>query len=216
MSNATFDVEENCFKPFTTRERSARFVNPADSRERLGMMSSRLAQSFPSGSNAQSLPGFYSPARKAVGLSYSSPGFTDELRSLYASERFGLSEKLCHRLVELLSLQPGWDGQSALPPKAEALANVVSLLVFLNATLPQFREPFLVPTIGGFAQLEWHNEQRTLELESTPDGWSIVGSEYSSQREQVYYEAESTRAEIEKLIPAYRWFEGAELLWPII
>ena len=215
MNTAASEVEENSFEPFTARERSARIPNSAGSLERL-RMPSRLMQAFPSDPSIQSPPDFYLPRQEAVGLSSSTPGIADELRALYASKRFGLSAKMCQRMVELLSLQPGWDGESALPPKAEVLASTVSLLVFLNAALPKFREPFLAPTIGGFTQLEWHGQKRTLELEAKTDGWSIVGSELSTQRQRIYHEAESARSEIEKLIPAYQWFEGVELLWPII
>ncbi|MCI0535682.1 MAG: hypothetical protein L0Z50_10690 [Verrucomicrobiales bacterium] len=96
------------------------------------------------------------------------------------------------------------------------MANSVGLLVLMIAVLPKFREPFLAPTLAGFAQMEWHNGRRTLEFEVTSNGWSIVGAETTSTGEKVYYDADAARIEVEKLIAAYRWFEGAELLWPII
>jgi hypothetical protein len=143
-------------------------------------------------------------------------GFSHELRSLYVSGRLGLSSKMCQRLVELLALQRGWDGGMAMPFKPEEAAHTVSLLIMLNSTLPRFNEPFLAPTIAGFAQLEWHNKQRTLEFEGTSDAWSIVGSETKMRGERVYHQADVSRSDIEELVAAYRWFDGAELLWPII
>ena len=86
----------------------------------------------------------------------------------------------------------------------------------LRTTLPEFQEPFLVPTIGGFAQLEWHSGRRSLEFEGTESGWSIVGSEATTRGGRAYHEAEAARFEVEKLIACYRWFQGAELLWPIM
>jgi len=143
-------------------------------------------------------------------------GFADELRSLYVSERLGLSNKMCQRLVELLGLQRGWDGENAKPLRPEEMAHTVGLLIILNSTFRRFCEPFLAPTIGGFAQLEWHNERRTLEFEGTPTGWSIVGSEMTSRGEKAYHEADVSRSKIDELVAAYRWFEGTELIWPII
>jgi hypothetical protein len=137
------------------------------------------------------------------------------LRSLYASSRFDFSTKLCQRFGELLNLQPRWDGENAVAPKPEVLANVVSVLVFLKATLLNFREPFLTPTIDGFAQLEWRKEQRSLDIELTADGWSIVGSEITAGGGRLYHDAQCTRTDIDTLTLAYKWLDGAELLWPM-
>ncbi len=137
------------------------------------------------------------------------------LRALYVSARFDFSAKLCQRLGELLNLQAGWDGENAAPPKPEVLANVVSVLVFLKATLPNFREPFLAPTLIGFAQLEWRKDQRSLDVELTSNGWSIVGSERATCGGRLYHEADCARTDINTLVLAYKWLDGTELLWPI-
>lgn len=221
MNTASFVVEQLGFKanPFdvqTFRERSPRTTSLGRNPER-----SRLwkhpAQPFPGGPSVAPFPQLHFwPQEIADVPMHPFLGFSEALRSLYLSERFDLSAKLCQRLVELLALQPGWDGESALPPRPEVLAKIVGLLVFMNTALPQFREPFLAPTINGFAQLEWHNGRRTLEFEATPNGWSIVGTETTSRGEKVYHDAEAARVEIGNMVAAYRWFEGAELLWPII
>ena len=67
-----------------------------------------------------------------------------------------------------------------------------------------------------FIQLEWHGGHRTLEFEATANGWSIVGSETKSRGERVYHEADTAGFDVDKLLAAYRWFAGLELLWLII
>jgi len=142
--------------------------------------------------------------------------FANALRFLGISEPFRISSKLRQRLIELSALKSGWDGESAIAPKPEAMAHTVGLVLFLQAALPEFEEPFVVPTISGFTQLEWHGGQRALEFEATAAGWSIVGSETKSRGERIYHEADTARFEVDKLLAAYRWFAGLELLWPII
>lgn len=142
--------------------------------------------------------------------------FANVLHSLVVSEEFRLSRKLGQRLMELSALKSGWDGENAVAPKPEAMAHTVGLILFLQTALPEFEEPFVVPTISGFTQLEWQRGQRALEFEATAGGWSIVGSETKSRGERVYHEADTARFDVDKLLAAYRWFAGLELLWPII
>jgi len=118
--------------------------------------------------------------------------------------------------MELSALKSGWDGANAIAPKPEAMAHTVGLILFLQTALPEFEEPFVVPTISGFTQVEWHSGARVLEFEATTGGWSVVGSETKSHGERVYHEADATRSDVHKLLAAYRWFAGQELLWPII
>ena len=118
--------------------------------------------------------------------------------------------------MELSALKPGWDSGNAIPPRPDVLANTIGMILVLQATLPEFEEPFLAPTVGGFTQLEWYGRDRALELEATADGWSVVGSQTTSHGERVYHEADTARFDLDKLFAAYRWFAGLELLWPII
>jgi hypothetical protein len=143
-------------------------------------------------------------------------GLAEGLHRLYVSEQFALSPSLLQRLAELLTLKPGWDGERAIPPKPEVLAHIVGLLTLMKAAVPAFQEPFLAPTIDGFAQLEWTDGRRLLEFEATATGWSILGSETTVRGEQAYHEADTARFEVESLLTAYRWFQGTELLWPIL
>lgn len=96
------------------------------------------------------------------------------------------------------------------------MARTIGLVLFLRTALADFKEPFLVPTTGGFTQLEWRGGRRTVEYEATVVGWSIVGSETSARGERSYYEADAAKLEVDKLLAAYRWFAGLELPWPII
>jgi hypothetical protein len=143
-------------------------------------------------------------------------GFSGALHSSFASEPLLVSAKLWQRLIELQDLRAGWDGESAKPPRPEVLARIFGLLGVMKGSAPGFREPFLAPTIHGFAQLEWHRERRTLEFEATANGWAMVGTETTARGEKVYHDAEAGGSEIGKLIAAYRWFAGEELLWPVL
>jgi hypothetical protein len=141
--------------------------------------------------------------------------FADALHLLGTSEPLRLSRKLAQRILELSALKHGWDGKAAAAPKPEAIAHVVGLILVLQTALPEFEEPFVVPTIGGFTQLEWHRGQRALEFEATASGWSVVGSETKPSGARAYYETDTARFDVDKLLAAYRWFAGLEL-WPII
>jgi len=219
MNTAPFVVEQPGFKenPFDVvpfREGNPRAASFERTPER-PRLSERAAQPFAGGQSVEPFLQFHFRPQEAPGvLLHPFLGFYEALRSLYLSERVDLSANLCRRLVELLALQPGWNGGTAAPPRPEVLANSVGLLVFMNSALPKFREPSLAPTLDGFAQMEWHNSRRTLEFEATPNGWSIIGTEIVSGGEKVCHKAEVARVEIEKLVFTYRWFEGTELFWP--
>ena len=142
--------------------------------------------------------------------------FANTLRFLGISEPFPLSRKLSQRLMELSALKFGWDGENAAASKPEAVAHTVGLILILQSALSEFKEPFVVPTISGFMQLEWHSGQRVLEFEATANGWSIIGYETKPRGERVYHEADTARFDVDKLLAAYHWFTGLELLWPII
>jgi hypothetical protein len=142
--------------------------------------------------------------------------FANALRFLSASQPLRISQGLSRQIIELSQLKSGWDGESAIAPRPEALAHTVGLILLLQTALPEFEEPFVVPTIGGFTQLEWNRGHRALEFEATANGWSVVGSETKPSGERIYHEADTARFDVDKLLAAYRWFAGQELLWPII
>ncbi len=210
--NAGATMGESQFEALTGCEGNPRVKLESRDYERARLH--RTSSSFVSGFGTQEFLATSPRSGGSFAPSLSASAFA-ALRVLYSSARFDFSAKLCQRLGELLNLQPGWDGEDSVAPRPEVLANVVSVLVFLKATLPNFREPFLTPTIGGFAQLEWRKEQRSLDIELTADGWSIVGSESTTSRGRLYHEAQCARTDIDILTLAYKWLEGAELLWPM-
>jgi hypothetical protein len=93
---------------------------------------------------------------------------------------------------------------------------MVGIILLLKKEAAVFVEPFLTPTIGGYAQLEWNDQRRTLDIEATAQGWAIVGSEAQAGSPRVYYEADATAREAYKLIDAYCWFAERRLTWPMI
>jgi hypothetical protein len=139
----------------------------------------------------------------------------ETLRSLYLNSGFNLSPSLHRRVAEILELKAGWNGENAKPVDPDVLSNSIGLLVFMKASMPAFREPFITPTIDGLVQFEWHNENRSLEFEATSHGWSIVGAETKPKNKKTYYTADANPSEIGKLTAALHWFENSEPLWPI-
>ena len=65
-------------------------------------------------------------------------------------------------LVDLLSLPPGWDSDSAKkiePRNVEAA--IVLLGIIMDSDVPP---PIVVPRVNGNIQLEWHTEQADIEV----------------------------------------------------
>jgi hypothetical protein len=122
----------------------------------------------------------------------------------------GLSEKL----DELSSLPTGWDGGTAKAIDNKALACCRAVINWFMRSTPGFETPDLIPTFNGFAQLEWHSDERSLELEYTPTGWSILGVILSRGSKPTYYTGEVSLDDPSALKPYYRWFIERELIWP--
>jgi hypothetical protein len=222
MSATTLDKKQSGFQLVTEGFRSEERERDEISRAQgFGVYRDRNRRILQTGENALvatgSLPLFAVWQERHRGTSQQAGlGLVAELRFLYKSDRFGLSEKFCHRLVELLTLDSGWDGENARPPKPEVLARMVGIVLLLKREAAVFVEPFLTPTIGGYAQLEWHDHNRALDIEATAQGWAIVGSETGAEGPRVYYEADATPREAYKLIDAYCWFAERRLTWPVI
>jgi len=125
-----------------------------------------------------------------------------------------LSPSLRQRIAELSALEPNWDGERAKAIKSHVLADVTEVLTRFSHRSDAFREPFLVPTFDGFAQMEWHDKKRSLEIEAVAQGWSLVGTAIGSDGERNYYTAECERSDFQTLETAYDWFVGVELIWP--
>ena len=67
-----------------------------------------------------------------------------------------------HGIVDLLTLQPGWNSYSAKPIPAPNAVRAVQLLAeFLDTATPP---PVIVPTVHGGIQLEWHRNGVDIEI----------------------------------------------------
>ena len=116
-------------------------------------------------------------------------------------------------MEELSALKPNWDGEGAKAVRTSALGDVMEFLR-RSARRPSFREPFLAPTFDGSVQIEWHNNERSLEIEAANGGWSVVGSLANGDNKRLYFEAECERSDFHQLEKFYEWFAGKELIWP--
>jgi hypothetical protein len=76
-----------------------------------------------------------------------------------------ISPELMGKAKELLSLEQGWDGESAKPVRVEALAKALMLLRLLKLAHQSFTLPFVAPTFDGFLLLDWSSPRRTLEVQ---------------------------------------------------
>lgn len=124
-----------------------------------------------------------------------------------------ISFELSERLEELSKLEPGWDGENAKPLSHGKIANALCFFAVLARMHPHFSLPFLAPTFSGELVLEWANGNRTLEIETTPTGWSVVGTLIHLNGEREYFSGECLETD-PKLTRFYDWFINNELLWP--
>ena len=126
------------------------------------------------------------------------------------------SAQLRQKINELVALEPNWDGENAKPVKPHVLADVVETLKRLSQQTEEFREPFLAPTFDGFVQMEWHENNRSLDIEAVDTGWSAVGTEIGPDGQPHYHPAEFERNDFAQLLNCYKWFSGSELIWPLL
>jgi len=76
------------------------------------------------------------------------------------------------KLQELVDLEPGWDSYDADSVVSES---IVSAVAILNNTMPpDTKNPWIVPTVHGGIQMEWHKPQVDLEIEIEPDGTASI------------------------------------------
>ncbi|HSU54783.1 MAG TPA: hypothetical protein VLT36_12045, partial [Candidatus Dormibacteraeota bacterium] len=126
-----------------------------------------------------------------------------------------VSPTLEGRIKSLAALPFDWDGEGAKPVKPRILAHAVETLKRLSQQSRDFREPFIVPTYNGFLQMEWHHQNRSLELEAAEDGWSAVGSLVGATGERQYFTAELEPGNFPQVEKLYDWLSGYDL-WPLL
>ncbi len=141
--------------------------------------------------------------------------FSNSTRRLAVTASASLSHNLEKRIKSLADLRFNWDGEGAEPVKPHILADAVETLKRLGQQNPAFREPFIVPTYSGFLQMEWHHQNRSLELEATEEGWSAVGSLVGVTGEPQYFTVEFDRNNIAQIEKLYQWLSGYHL-WPLL
>jgi hypothetical protein len=124
-----------------------------------------------------------------------------------------LSAELGEKMREILSLEPGWDGEVAEVVRLDVVANALSLLARLRRDRPQFVVPFVAPTFEGGLLFDWTSPKRTLEVEAEADGWSVIGTTVSGYGTRGYFEGVED-AEGSRMTDFYDWFRGDLLLWP--
>jgi len=76
------------------------------------------------------------------------------------------------KIRELVNLDPGWDSHDAESVVADSVFSAVAILnkTMSNAT----KTPWIVPTVHGGIQIEWHRAQVDLEIEIEPNGTASV------------------------------------------
>ena len=144
------------------------------------------------------------------------PSLTESMAEHVRSAVLPFSSQIKRKVDDLFALKKGWDGATAEPIKLSALADAVDLIGRLRQGFPSMAEPFISPTYDGNVQLDWHNEKRALEFQTTESGWLVAGS-MTDDNGRHYYEAECRRADFERIENFYRWFAAdSELIWPLL
>lgn len=138
---------------------------------------------------------------------------SDSVSEIILQAAWGLPSSLRKRIEELSKLPADWDGEGALPVRRDILAKATHFIKYIQTEAQRFIEPFVAPTFDGFVQVEWCSEHRSLEVEFSPDGLSVVGGE-DSGADKEYHSAESTLQEVTFVARCYNWVIGNERIWP--
>lgn len=76
------------------------------------------------------------------------------------------------KIQELVNLDPGWDSHDADSVVADSVVSAVEILS--DTMSPDTKTPWIVPTVHGGIQMEWHKPQVDLEIEIEPNGTASV------------------------------------------
>lgn len=109
------------------------------------------------------------------------------------------------KLQFLESLKDDWDGYGSKAISPAALLKVRQLLDTHPTTTP-----FIAPTHDGELMLDWSSDHRELEIETTPDGWSVSGYLKSRAGRDNQFVGEERK--IEGLAPYMDWFSRTSVL----
>ena len=84
-----------------------------------------------------------------------------------SGKRPSWAQPVFSKMQELGNLPPGWDSHDAVPVRADSVLAAVSTLFETMAS--DTETPWIVPTVHGGIQMEWHKSQVDLEIEIKPD-----------------------------------------------
>lgn len=166
--------------------------------------------------NAANLPlgsGGFPNFRMRGGNIVARPSLSESVTTSIISYALQISFELRLRLNELIELKQGWDGDDAKPLSPRVLGKALAFLATLKKMRAQFVLPFIAPTFSGQLLLDWTSQSRTLEIETTPNGWSIVGTDIPLNGEREYCSAECSEFD-PRVLHFYDWFINNELVWP--
>ncbi len=141
------------------------------------------------------------------------PSLSERLSGQIAALADHLSPELGEKVREILSLEPGWDGETAQSVRLDVVANALSLLARLRRDRPELVMPFVAPTFDGGLSLDWTSPRRTLEVEAEARGWSVVGTTIDRDGTRGYFEAVED-AQATRMTDFCDWFRGDLPLWP--
>ena len=126
-----------------------------------------------------------------------------------------IAPELAVKVRELSSLEEGWDGEDGSPVRVDVLARAVMLLRLLKQEGSGFTMPFIAPTFDGSVLLDWTGPGRTLEVQTEPAGWSVVGTLTSADGRKQYLSAHCDLTGL-GTTKYYEWFRDELLLWPTV
>ncbi len=101
---------------------------------------------------------------------------------------------------ELVNLEPGWDSHDAVPVRADSVLAAVSTLFETMAS--DTETPWIVPTVHGGIQMEWHKSQVDLEIEIKPD--RTVSVFYVNEQDGRQLDKPLDTAQVRSLLEEFR------------
>jgi len=166
--------------------------------------------------NTPAIGSFATQAFRGTPLS-GGASLTTYIHNLFTTQVKSLSPRFGQRITQIANMPDDWDSEGARAVDVDLVANAYGIiLLFKTVFASDFREPFVAPTFQGSVLIEWRNSKRSLEIEAAQDGWSVVGTSAPQRGEKLYHEVQLPRSNLRTLIDCYKWFVGAEMLWPAL
>ena len=104
------------------------------------------------------------------------------------------------KMQELVNLEPGWDSHDAAPVVDDS---VVAAVEILSQTMSSdTKTPWIVPTVRGGIQIEWHKSQVHLEIEIKPDRTAFFF--YVNEQDEREFEKPLDAAQVHSLLEEFK------------